>query len=437
MAFPLPEGEGQGGGYSPQFNTLTRQRRRCEGHGHGHLDSIARCGWRPGSRARPFGEHDSASRACAGGACRAWLDRAGKNRSAATSLVSKPRRSLPRRAIRNTPTIPRSITKPSARCLADARSAITRFYPPPFLLLCLPLALLPYIWALALWLGATGYAYWRAIRMLLPGRDAIFPVLGFPAFLLNAEFGQNGVLTAALLGSRALLLSARPIVAGCCLGALVFKPHLGVLIPALVLASGAWRSLLAAVASAAVLAGASWVLLGAATWQAFFASNRLALGAMEQGAMGFAKMQSVFGAARISGLGVPGSYAAQALAALLAGAALVWIARRTRCNTAPGMALLAATPLASPFLLTYDLAMLGLPMAWLAAQGLARGFRPWEKSALLAAYFLPLLAASNALELVYIPWTPVVCACLLALLLARAATANPVEAHGGGSLSAG
>ena len=38
------------------------------------------------------------------------------------------------------------------------------FYPPPALLVCLPLALAPYFWSLAAWLAATGYAFFRVVR---------------------------------------------------------------------------------------------------------------------------------------------------------------------------------------------------------------------------------------------------------------------------------
>ena len=38
------------------------------------------------------------------------------------------------------------------------------FYPPPYLLVCLPLALMPYFASLIVWLAATGYAYWRVLR---------------------------------------------------------------------------------------------------------------------------------------------------------------------------------------------------------------------------------------------------------------------------------
>ena len=112
------------------------------------------------------------------------------------------------------------------------------FYPPPFLLLCLPLGLLPYGPALAAWLLATGAAQLAVLRVLLPRAwPATLTMLACPATLLNAAHGQNGALSAALLGGATLWLERRPRCAGLCLGALCFKPQLALLVvPALLTA---------------------------------------------------------------------------------------------------------------------------------------------------------------------------------------------------------
>ncbi|MGH7043322.1 MAG: glycosyltransferase 87 family protein, partial [Acetobacteraceae bacterium] len=64
------------------------------------------------------------------------------------------------------------------------------FYPPPFLLLCLPFGALPYGAALALWLVLTGAAYFAAVRRLLPRSwPALTVLIAFPALLINAGQG--------------------------------------------------------------------------------------------------------------------------------------------------------------------------------------------------------------------------------------------------------
>jgi alpha-1,2-mannosyltransferase len=62
------------------------------------------------------------------------------------------------------------------------------FYPPPFLLICLPLAALPYLWSLVLWLGVTGFACWRILRAWLDDRIGALPILAFPVSRSVATF---------------------------------------------------------------------------------------------------------------------------------------------------------------------------------------------------------------------------------------------------------
>ena len=62
--------------------------------------------------------------------------------------------------------------------------------------------------------------------------------------------------------------------------------------------------------------------------------------------------------------------------------------------------------------------------AWLVAEQLQSGARPWERIALTAAALLPLLARSIALA-AGLPITPPVEAALLALLAARCLSARP------------
>jgi alpha-1,2-mannosyltransferase len=56
---------------------------------------------------------------------------------------------------------------------------------------------------------------------------------------------------------------------------------------------------------------------------------------------------------------------------------------------------LSGTILAAPFTFDYDL-MLAPAIAFYAADGSARGFGPWEKTAPAALWLMPLLARSAA-----------------------------------------
>lgn len=290
------------------------------------------------------------------------------------------------------------------------------FYPPVFLLLILPLGGLPYVPALALWLGAGGLAYWQALRRLLPPPWAGWTILAFPAVLVTAGHGQNAFLTAALFGFAALWLDRRPALAGVCIGLLCFKPHLAVLAPVALAAGGRWRAFGAAGATVGVLVLASVVVLGPASWVAFLAQAPVARAALEMNAVGNEKMQSVFAAMRLLGGSLGVAYGVQAGVALVAAVAVAVLARRGASGFATGAALAAGAALTSPFLLDYDLLILAVPMAYVVSR--PGGFLPWEKSVLAAAFILPIVARPIAGSL-GLPLAPVVTALLFAVVWRR------------------
>lgn len=312
---------------------------------------------------------------------------------------------------------------PSLHALQHARfpgvGALPFFYPPTYLLVCLPLALAPYLTALTAWLVATGAAYWAAVRRLLgdlPGRSVA--VLAFPAVLVNAGHGQNGFLTTALFAGGVVWLKARPVLAGAMLGALIVKPHLGLLIPLVLAAGGRWRAFAAAGTTAAGLIGVSWAVFGTEAWVAYLGSIGQARQVVESGALDPAKLQSAFAALRIWAVPLPLAYAVQAAVTASAAGAVAWFAWRRRGSEALGPALAAATLLASPYLLDYDLLLLAVPLAWTFSQGRRGGFLPWEKLVLLAGFLLPLVSRALAMGL-NLPLGPVVIAAVLWAVLRR------------------
>jgi hypothetical protein len=293
------------------------------------------------------------------------------------------------------------------------------FYPPAFLLACLPLALLPYGASLACWLLATAALFVLVMRAWLPRltRGGLAACLTFPAILINAGHGQNGFLIAALFGSGFLLLDKRPWLAGALLGALVLKPQLAILVPFALAFSGRWQAFGAAAASALLLAGISWAVLGGEAWTGFFSALFLAQQTLSQGIVSPAKMVSLFAAARLWQAPPLLALALQLAAAL---AMLVLFARHAASTSGPALGALTATAtlLATPFALDYDLTLLALPMAFLLRAGRETGFLPYEKLVLLCSFALPLAVRPLAMGLA-IPVAPVVIAGLLGLLVIR------------------
>ena len=76
----------------------------------------------------------------------------------------------------------------------------------------------------------------------------------FPAVLVNAGHGQNGFLTAALLGGALVMLDRRPASRASCSALLSYKPQFGLMIPLVLIATQRWRVFGVAVVTVAALA---------------------------------------------------------------------------------------------------------------------------------------------------------------------------------------
>ena len=314
-------------------------------------------------------------------------------------------------------------------------------YPPLFLFVAAALALMPYPVALAVWQAVTLGLYLLVIRAILPSSfrgprsgspESITPdsgdlapnfaprtqglwipdsrhaasrmtslwllvALAFPAVLINVGHGQNGFLTAALLGAALVQLDRRPIVAGILFGLLAYKPQFGLMIPIALLAGGRWRCFAAAAAAVALLALATTIAFGPYVWQAFFDSTRFTrVVAVEQGNTGWYKIQSLFAWARMWGASVPVAYALQGALVVALGAALIWLWRGAAPYPLKAAALCLAAMLATPYTFDYDMMALAPAIAFVVADGLARGFGPWEKTALAGLWLMPLVARTIA-----------------------------------------
>ena len=145
--------------------------------------------------------------------------------------------------------------------------------------------------------------------------------------LINIGHGQNGFLTAALIGGALVMLDRRPLLAGVLFGLLAYKPQFGLMVPLVLAVSGRWRCFAAAAATVALLALATTAAFGPHIWTYCSNSTRFTrLVALEQGNTGWYKIQSVFSWARMWGASIPLAYMFQgALAAALAAALVaVW-----------------------------------------------------------------------------------------------------------------
>ena len=116
-------------------------------------------------------------------------------------------------------------------------------YPPFFFAIALAVAALPYALGLVALAGRELCRLSRgASARSCRARETLLVAAAFPAVLVNIGHGQNGFLTAALLGGALLLLDRRPWLAGVLIGLLAYKPQFGVLIPIALLAGRRWST---------------------------------------------------------------------------------------------------------------------------------------------------------------------------------------------------
>lgn len=292
---------------------------------------------------------------------------------------------------------PETLVAAQQALLPGIRTAHPWQYPPTFLLAVLPLALLPYLASYLLFVATTLLAYAAIWRRIAPPQAGLILLLAFPGIYQNALHGQNGFLTAALIGGALLSLPSRPLLAGVLFGLLAIKPHLGLLVPVALICGRQWRALAAATLTVPVFVGLSLLVLGSETMAAFVDRLPVVAQWVAENRLPLNKMPTFFAFARL--LGVPASYAyaghfAMALP-VAAVVALIWYRRDPQQQALPAAALTTGSLLISPYLFDYDLVWLALPLAWFAADALRDGWRRGEREWLLAIWLLPALVAAS------------------------------------------
>jgi arabinofuranan 3-O-arabinosyltransferase len=260
------------------------------------------------------------------------------------------------------------------------------------LLLTAPLGFIPYVPALALWLAAGWFVFFLALRAAMPNGRALLFALATPAVFINAIAGQNGTWTAALFGGALALLDRRPVLAGSLFGLLIYKPHLGLLIPVALLAGRRWS----AFATAGGLILVSVICFGPDNYSECLRQLEILRHAvLEDGTGVWHRMLSVFVAARRLGADVTAAYIIQAVAAAIAALVVAVLWFRDASFGIRNAALVLGTCLATPYLQDHDLVISALVVAWLMRDASipATLERPvFYASALLL--LIPLIAAS-------------------------------------------
>ncbi|HTC04992.1 MAG TPA: glycosyltransferase family 87 protein, partial [Xanthobacteraceae bacterium] len=267
-------------------------------------------------------------------------------------------------------------------------------YPPPAFFFAAALATLPYLVAAVVWLVTTLAAYAAAIAGILGLRTGVLFALGFPAAIWNVTAGQNGFLTAALIGGMLGLLERHPALAGICLGLLTYKPQFGLLFPIVLIVDRRWLTIAVAALTAIALAALSWLAFGSASWEAFVHWAPLSSHALiDEGALDWYRLQSVFALVRAHGGSETLAWTVQGILSLALAVGLAWLWQSRVAFELKAAALASGALLATPYLFMYDLVVLAVAVAFLLRLALAREF--------LSRIEIAALTAAGVLILIY------------------------------------
>ena len=230
--------------------------------------------------------------------------------------------------------------------------------PPPVAWAALPLTLLPFqaayaVWSALLLLALVGTWYLAAPGTGRPRLIHIAAALAWLPVIYGLQLGQPELFVAlGVAGCYALLRTGRPVWAGVALGALVLKPQLAFLVPAALLVSGRYRAFAGSAMAIGLLVLAAMLVVGPGGVSAYEQRLSFAAGVPVNRELTIAPFVGNLAAARVI-------QAAIAIWAL----ALVYRFRRRGHEWLFVPALVGGIA-ASPYLHLDDLVMMGLA-AWL------------------------------------------------------------------------
>jgi hypothetical protein len=290
-------------------------------------------------------------------------------------------------------------------------------YPPTFTLILVPLAMLPYFAAFLTWESVTLVSCIAVVYLIVRRQPAISLMLASPFAAWNFLIGQNGFLTASLLGASLVLLERRPMLAGVFIGCLTYKPQFGILLPVALIAARQWRACVSAAVTTVFLGAASAAAFGIDVWAAFpralFAEGSETMFASPD--WGFL-LQSVYGLILVLHGGATLAWLAQGVAAAGAGV-IVWLVWRSPTRYALKAATLSTAALiATPYAFAYDLAAIAIPVGFLASDQIRCGLLRGEQTTLIALFVVSLAVIPAAGKA---PIGSVILIALLCLILRR------------------
>jgi hypothetical protein len=273
---------------------------------------------------------------------------------------------------------------------AQHRNLSGFYYPPVFLMMIIPLGFMPYLLSFSIWIGITLILYMYVLYRISTHQILIPLMFLFPGMYQNFIFGQNAFLSGFILGGALLLLDNSPLLSGCLIGFLCYKPQFIILILLALLVGRFWKTLIAALATSLILLFASFLLFGREVWLAYFAVMSLPMKLLEIGWAPWSLMSTFFAATLSAGFDVKVAYLVQGVVMLIVVGGVAWVWLRKTNLAVRGSVLTLGLLLFTPYAFVYDLALLALPLCWLWEDGRARGRLPGELILLLCGWLMPI-----------------------------------------------
>ena len=238
-------------------------------------------------------------------------------------------------------------------------------YPPQFALLVAPLGLIPVSVAYFLFVVATFAFYIAVLRAVARDNFTLLLIMLFPAMEITMACGQNGFLTAGLIGLVCLFFEERPMVAGLALGLMVIKPHLAIAFATYAIAKRSW--IVVATAAAVVLTSSAicTAVFGTHIWLDLLDSVRDSSAFLEKGYYPLFRMVSAYAALRSAGISAWVAFLGQGMVALMAlGLVVLSVYRGMSSRTSLGLTA-ALSVCISPYAYDYDFLICGIGLAML------------------------------------------------------------------------
>lgn len=282
-------------------------------------------------------------------------------------------------------------------------------YPPSSLFLAAPLAYLPYPVALAVWIiGSLGLFLWaaRPFTKQVPSFPLLFAAIT-PAGIVNIWAGHYGFLIGALWLACFSRLERRPGGAGVFAALMTIKPHLGLLLPPILLARRYWKTILVASAGAVALFALSALVFGLDLWREYLTDmSRLQASLLKnRGSFFLTLMPGTYTSIRFIDSGHDAIAWSLHFCAAAAALFMVWRAER-RGVKIEDLCFIAATAtfLILPYAFNYDMTVVCLGFALLLFRHWPNLTR-WQRAVLIGGYVSPQLTLIG--QQILVPLTPI------------------------------